>query len=136
MNATIDHLEAELLALRDADTGGAAVRRVIRTAEHYNNVDNSGMADVLVEWVDDTVIEAVTSPTIGTIRRPSGEFRTGTHRQDGLAILRGPQFPAGVRAEMQSVDLWPTLAEALGVDAGDVDGAVLPVAASSMHRAT
>jgi hypothetical protein len=37
---------------------------------------------------------------------------------------------------MQSVDLWPTLAEALGVDAGTVDGTVLPVAASSMHRAT
>jgi len=129
MNATIDLLEAELLALRDADT-------VIRTADHYDNVDGSGMADVLVEWVDDTVVEAVTSPTIGTIRRPSGEFRTGTHRQDGLAILCGPQFPAGVRAEMQSVDLWPTLAEALGVDAGEVDGTALPVAAASTHRAT
>lgn len=118
----VDRLEQELLAVCDADTGRPVVQRVIRAAEHYPHLDQSGVADVLVEWTRDALVERVTSPTIGTIERPITETRTGAHRQDGLLVLRGPGMAPGARIDARSVDLWPTVARHLGVEAGDVDG--------------
>ncbi len=127
--ATIDRLEAELLALRNADTGEPVVERVIRMADHDADVDGSPLPDVLVEWRRvGGIVEGVTSPTIGTIRRPYPEIRTGAHRPDGLMVLRAPGVPAGATTELESVDVWPTLAALLGVDPGDVDGAPLALA--------
>ena len=123
--ALLERLEAELLAIRDVDSGEPVVRRLIRTADHYGDVDSSGMGDVLVEWVGDRIVERVTSPTIGTIERRHRQTRTGQHQQDGLVVLRGPGIPAGGRTAARSVDLWPTLAAVLGVDAGEVDGQVI-----------
>lgn len=118
----IDRLEQELLAVRDADSGRPVVQQVIRAAEHYPHLDRSGVADVLVEWRRDALVERVTSPTIGTIEAPFTETRTGAHRQDGLLVLRGPGMQPGAVVEARSVDLWPTVARHLGVDPGDVDG--------------
>jgi predicted AlkP superfamily phosphohydrolase/phosphomutase len=136
--AVIDHLEAELAAVRDVDTGRPIVRRVIRTADHYRHVDRSSVADVLVEWCDDAIVERATSPTIGTVERPLRQTRTGAHRQDGLVVLRGPATAAGARTEISSVDVWPTIATHLGVDPGDVDGqpivAAAPAAPAAPHE--
>ena len=126
MSAVLDHLEAELLTVRDVDTGRPVVRRLIRLADRYQRVDASSLADVLVEWTGEDLVRGVTSPTIGTLRAVSGETRTGAHRQDGLVVLRGPGMQVGLDIEAASVDLWPTLARHLGVDSGDVDGQPLP----------
>jgi predicted AlkP superfamily phosphohydrolase/phosphomutase len=126
----LDRLEAELLAVCDADTGEPVARRVIRTADHYDHVDTSSMADLLVEWMGTKVVETVTSPTIGTIHRPFRETRTGAHRQDGLVVLHGPGIEPG-STSMRSVDVWPTLASILGVDPGDVDGHAIPEVAAA-----
>src|SRR5205085_304268 len=77
VDAVVARLEAELQLLRRTDTGGPVVERLIRTKDHYDRVDESGMPDLLVEWVRDTPITSVTSPTIGTISRPWRETRTG-----------------------------------------------------------
>jgi predicted AlkP superfamily phosphohydrolase/phosphomutase len=123
--AVLDHLERELLAVRDADTGELVARQVIRTADLYEHVDDSGIGDLLVEWTRGKIVETVTSPTIGTIHRPYRETRTGAHQQDGLLLLHGPDL-APRATSMRSVDVWPTLAALLGVDPGDVDGHPLP----------
>ena len=125
LGAVLDHLERELLMVRDADTGEPVVRGVIRTADIYEHVDTSGIADLLVEWNRSKVVETVTSPTIGTIHRPSGQTRTGAHHQDGLVLLQGPGL-SPMHTSMRSIDVWPTLAVLLGVDPGDVDGQPMP----------
>jgi predicted AlkP superfamily phosphohydrolase/phosphomutase len=129
--ALVDRLEAELLAVLDADTGRPVVGRLIRLADHFNDIDGSSLADLLVEWTGDGVVERVTSPTIGTIDRPCRETRTGAHRQDGMLVLRGAGIEAGTVAEASSVDVWPTVASWLGVDPGDVDGRPLHEASPS-----
>ena len=78
-----------------------------------------------MEWNRTKVVETVTSPTIGTIHRPSGQTRTGAHHQDGLLMLHGPGL-SPMTTSMRSVDVWPTLAALLGAEPGDVDGQPLP----------
>lgn len=134
VDATLDRLEQELLALRDEATGDPVVERVIRVSTLYGDIDHTPLPDLIVEWRGSSVVEGVTSPTIGTVRRRWGETRTGAHEQDGLVVLHGPAIPGGV-GEMRSVDVWPTLASVLGVPAGDVDGEPLAALRPSSARA-
>jgi hypothetical protein len=61
-------LTQDLCDLVNAETGAPAVRRVLRTADHYPGPQLDALPDLLVEWNCDAPLNTVASPKIGTPR--------------------------------------------------------------------
>ena len=118
-------LAERLLELVNTETAQPAVARVLFTDEHYERVPGDPMGDLIVEWNRDAPIDTVWSPATGVVTAPYGQWRTGDHHRGGLLLVQGEGVRPGRRAEAISVvDIAPTLAASLAVDAADVDGVV------------
>jgi len=121
-------LTTELGALRDAHTGRAIVREVIRTDRDFPGDRTAYLPDLIVRWDDSAPITAASSPRVGTVASPSPDTRPGTHRGPGFVLACGPGIPVG--AELQGghiLDFAPSLVARLGVAVpGHMQGRVWP----------
>jgi len=116
----------DLCALVNADTGAAAVRDVLRTADFESGPYLVELPDLLIEWNTDTPLSAVHSEKTGTIRRVFAGARSGHHRREGLFVMRGPSVrPRHVAEAVSIMDVAPTVASLLGVTLPDVEGKVI-----------
>jgi predicted AlkP superfamily phosphohydrolase/phosphomutase len=123
LEALSARLEADLLAIRDAETGEPIVRSIIPCALHHERRSEDTMPDLFIEWNGQRQVATVISPKIGMVHAPYQGWRTGDHKPDGLLLARGPGLPAGTGLPPLAVeDIGPTVAARLGATLDGVDG--------------
>lgn len=100
----------ELMALENATNGGKVVREVLRTDEVFPGRRRDQLPDLIVLWNDSNPIEATRSPRSGLVQGTSPDFRPGTHKSPGFAIVSGPGMMHSTAIQHGHVrDLAPTL---------------------------
>jgi predicted AlkP superfamily phosphohydrolase/phosphomutase len=123
LEALVEQLREDLLALTNSATGRPVVTHVIRTSEAYSGDRLDILPDLLVEWSREAPITEVSSPKIGTVKKHSGAMRTGDHRPGGLILARGPSItPGPLGRDVSVTDLAPTIAAVLDASLPGVDG--------------
>ena len=136
MELLTERLERDLRVLVNLDTGRPAIRSVVRADRLYRRSDADSIPDLFVDWSRSAPIEALWSPAIGTVRAPYDCWRSGDHRLSGQLIVRAPGLPANrplPRVAMEDIPV--TLADRLGIQLSDVDGAVIPwLGAAAIRR--
>ena len=127
LEALVEQLREDLLALTNTATGRPVVTEVIRTSEAYSGEALNVLPDLLVGWSREAPIIEVWSPKTGALMKHPGAMRSGDHRPGGLVFARGPSINAGPLGHPVSViDLAPTIAAVLGTSLPDVDGQAVP----------
>ncbi|MGD2182342.1 alkaline phosphatase family protein [Lusitaniella coriacea] len=113
-NAVCEELIQELHRLVNPRTGEPVVKKVVRTRQSADDRDPKlPDADLVVVW-QETPADVVDHPTCGRIG-PVPYRRTGSHRDRGFWIARGPQIePGSTLPQGHGVDLSPTLLELMG----------------------
>jgi predicted AlkP superfamily phosphohydrolase/phosphomutase len=121
-----ESLRRDLLDLVDQETGQQVVRDVWRTADVYSGSIDV-LPDLVIEWEPTAPCSRVGSPRIGVVEKQRGGIRAGEHRAPGMLFVRGPNVaPGPIGAEVQAVDIAPTLMAMLDVTPRDLDGRVVP----------
>lgn len=116
-------LAARLSELTDLETGMPVVKRVIKTHEVYSGTHLDELPDLLVEWIERSMINGVRSPNTGVVTRSFAASRTGDHTADGVVFVRGPGIGPGSELKPISIyDMAPTLCGILGVRFPNSDG--------------
>ncbi|MGQ4649545.1 alkaline phosphatase family protein [Lyngbya aestuarii] len=110
-----EELTQHLYQLRNARTGEAVVKQVMRTRqsgdEHQAKLPD---ADLVVMWQEPPA-EVIDHPNYGRIG-PVPYRRTGSHRPRGFVSVNGPGIEAGSTfLESHAVNLAPTILELMGV---------------------
>lgn len=114
-----DEITEQLQRLTNARTGQPLVKKVIRTRQsasdrHPTHPD----ADLVVVW-SETPADVVDHPTLGRIG-PVPYRRTGSHRERGFLMVKGPGIEAGsTLPEGHGVDLAPTILTLMGAPLPD-----------------
>ena len=132
-------LTRDLLALRYADTGEPAVRRVLPMTEFCRGRRLEELPDLLIEWDADRPLGSaivgggpgallrLSAPGLGTVEGANSYGRTGDHRIEGLFIARGPGIRPGRLGRVVSIlDLAPSLAARFGASLPEADGHAIP----------
>ena len=125
----LGRLRDEFLALRLPERSEEAiVERVIITDEHWDPGRVAGIPDMIVQFRTDLgVLDACTSDSIGTVRAPMTEARTGNHTSHHRLWAVGPGITAGARIEAHTTDVAPTLLSHLDVALPPgIDGRPIP----------
>jgi predicted AlkP superfamily phosphohydrolase/phosphomutase len=130
-------LRAELMALRDPDTGLPVTAEVRWTRDLYQGDAVPDLPDLIVDWdlsrpIGSTGVGTgagstmrAMSPRIGTVERENRNCRSGEHRNEGLFIARGPGIaPGRLDRTVSTMDFAPTFARMLGVEM-ESDGHVI-----------
>jgi predicted AlkP superfamily phosphohydrolase/phosphomutase len=110
-----DALTTEFATWVNVETGGPAVRQVLRPEEIFDGPFVAQMPDLMVEWHQDDPIDGIASPTIGRVDGPYAGHRTGDHRRDGMLLRRGPTATATVTDAADARTVAPAILEALEV---------------------
>lgn len=114
--ALLDKIESEIRALINPATGSPAVEDVFRLHALYPGDRVEDLPDLSILWCADAPIDAVTSPTLGTIKKRIRERRSGNHRAEGFLLARGPSFrPGAGRFEGDILQIAPTLLHLHGI---------------------
>jgi predicted AlkP superfamily phosphohydrolase/phosphomutase len=109
-----ERITALLGGLRDARTGQAMVKEVVRTRRSPLDRDpRLPDADLIVVW-NEIVADVVEHAELGRIG-PVPFTRTGGHSDTGFAIVKGPGFtPGTVLADGNIKDVAPTILSLMG----------------------
>lgn len=109
-NSLCDEIIEKLYRLRDARTGQAMVKGILKTRQSATDQDPKlPDADIVVTWQEECVTDTVDSPDVGRIG-PVPYTRSGSHRADGFLVVRGPGIDAGTTLpDGHSLDLAPTV---------------------------
>lgn len=126
-----EHIQEQVLRLRDADTGEAVVERVLRPRELWPDGDClDALPDLCVVWKPRPRAAAAFSSAYGPIpvqsRHPE---RSGNHRLAGFFFALGPDIDTHARSVRGNLlDIAPTAMHLLGgrTPAG-LDGEILPI---------
>jgi predicted AlkP superfamily phosphohydrolase/phosphomutase len=115
------------LALVNPETGGPAVREVIRVDRRFPGDRRHHLPDLVLAWADDAPIAQVYSDRVGLITGASPDPRTGTHHPRGFVAMRGPRVRIGIGTDGHHiVDVAPTVLACLEVQPPTrLDGRVL-----------
>lgn len=116
------HLVEELGRLVDADSGHELLRRAIVVEDLYPGGAAFGMPDLILEWDCPEPVHGISSPTVGTIRGSYATGRVAGHRRDGALVVSGPGVTPGSSADIDGIDVAPTIAALVGVELHDVEG--------------
>lgn len=111
--ATCAEITAMLMELRDAETGKAAVQKVLpmRVDPHaWGETDTD--ADLIVKW-NPGVGTRLVSPNFGSLG-PVPFHRTSAHTPDGFLSATGPGVPIGRFTTGEPIDIAPTILKLLG----------------------
>ncbi len=123
VDAIVDSLSRDLLALVNTKTGRPAIRAVERAERWYRRDRADAMPDLLIEWNDEVLIESVSSPKTGLVEVPYDNWRSGDHRDRGLMLASGPGVAAGASLPAMAMeDIAASVLARFGEDAGDLDG--------------
>lgn len=129
-----EQLCADLLSLTRPDTGQPPVKQVHRREELYEGPFLEQAPDLVIEWADYACWGRGRYDSRGTAvfqKHRTFDFSdlplTGSHRLEGMLIVRGPGVQAGARiADARLIDLAPTLISQLGLcPPAHMDGKVL-----------
>ena len=130
-------LTAELLALRNADTGTPVVTKIMDMDKTLQRENIDGFPDLLIMWNKDEPILGVTSPNVGEVRMKYDYLRTGDHTFGGLFCAQGPQTEAGKAAQpVVTRDFAPTIGALLGTPLPGLDGQPIAAICGSTSPAT
>ncbi len=124
--AMLTLLKTELRALRSVEGDEPMVRQVLRATDHYPEASEAGMFDLLFEWNVDCQVDAVWSPSLGTIRADRYEHREGGHRQDGRVVFAGGGIAPGRIPDVRAEDIGPTIVAISGGVLRDATGVPIP----------
>jgi predicted AlkP superfamily phosphohydrolase/phosphomutase len=123
-------LEEKLAALSDPADGQTVITRMIRGSELFGDAVAWGAPDLVLLMRDLAYItrqgyEFGTTP--GVIFQQPASHESGSHREDGIAVLAGPHFVQKPWRESHAiVDIAPTLLHLLGVAVpAHMDGRIL-----------
>jgi len=137
LEALVEQLREDLLALTNTATGHPVVTEVIRTSEVYSGEALDVLPDLLVGWSREAPVLEVSSPKTGIVTKHPGAMRSGDHLPDGLILARGPSINSGPLGHRVSVtDLAPTIAAVLGTSLPDVDGQSVPSLTGALTTGT
>lgn len=137
LEALVEQLREDLLALTNTATDRPVVTEVIRTSEAYSGEALDVLPDLLVGWSREAPIIEVWSPKTDAVMKHPGALRTGDHRPGGLVLARGPSINPGPLGHPVSVtDLAPTIAAVLGTSLPDVDGRPVPSLTGALTTGT
>ncbi len=137
-NRFCEELARDLLAVVNADTGRPMVRRVVRTDDLFRGPLRDSLPDLLVEWNDEGPVAntllgpmaaasvRATSPKIGVIEGANDWGRTGEHRPGGLLAAAALSVRPGRLADVDLLDIAPTVLRLLGLDLPSLDGKPVP----------
>jgi predicted AlkP superfamily phosphohydrolase/phosphomutase len=125
VDAYVEHLRTELLALRNVDTGEAVVDRVVRVADEESGDAIDRMPDLFVLWNRSKPIDRVQSEAVGVVEYMNRGNRTGDHTPESCVFAIGPGVVPGQIDDMTIYDLMPSVAAALGVETAGTDGKVV-----------
>lgn len=116
-DALCNRLCAELMLIRNDETGEPLVEDVIRTRAAYDGPLTATLPDLLVTWNRRRPINVVSSPSFGRLRHPHPNHRSGDHSPHGMFMLSGQGFAAGTLVtDVDVIDLAPSLCALLGLD--------------------
>lgn len=131
-NALCEQITAGLHELVDPKTGERIVERIYRKEDLYSGPCTNQAPDLVVQWRDYAYF------TKRNIDRGDGVFgknlrvdaseypHTGTHRLDGVFIVKGPHIRPRYEVQANIIDLAPTILHVLGeAIPTDMDGRVL-----------
>jgi predicted AlkP superfamily phosphohydrolase/phosphomutase len=122
VDAYIERLRRELMALRNADTGSPVVTDVVHVADEHDGPWIDHMPDLLVVWNREEPIDRVTSGTIGIVEYSHRSNRTGDHSADNVFFAVGPTVTPGPAADVALYDFASTLCRLLDVPVVSTDG--------------
>ena len=125
-DALFAQLRADLLDVRNLDTGRPAVADVLRVDRICQGARLADMPDFFVIWNREAPIDRVGSPKIGAIEFAHRGNRTGDHTPDSVFFAVGPHVARGQIGQVSLLDFAPTLAALHGVALTDTDGRVIP----------
>jgi predicted AlkP superfamily phosphohydrolase/phosphomutase len=137
--ALLTMITQELCALKDPRTGRPVVPRVYRRDEIFHGPFAQEAPDLVLDWWSDDAFsikpsfpEQGAEPVLQIRNRTpeKGSEWGGTHRLNGVMILKGASFKKGVRIEgARLMDVAPTLLHLVGQRIPkDMDGRVLVAA--------
>jgi len=136
-NGLIEFIIEKLAELKDPRTGKPAINRVYRRHEIFQGPFSREGADLVLDWWSEDSLfstepsfpeDAGKPALIIREHRPSVTSEWGgTHRLNGILIVRGSDFKSGAEiANARLIDIAPTLLHLLGVPIPeDMDGKVL-----------
>jgi predicted AlkP superfamily phosphohydrolase/phosphomutase len=115
--ALLSRLEADLHALRDAETGAPVVARTVRTREAFGDDLNPVLPDLAVFWCEhDRPLLRVRHPRAELTQSPHPFHRGSHHTTEGLLVAAGAAVRAAGRVpDVSPLALAPTLLALLDV---------------------
>lgn len=123
-NRVLDLIERTFRSLTHVPTGRPAVLDVVRTQERYGPAAHPDLPDLLIVFNNEVgVIETVTSPIVGRIRRPYHRIRTGNHTGNARAWISADRVSEASTDERKVADVTASVLALAGVEAPpDYDG--------------
>jgi predicted AlkP superfamily phosphohydrolase/phosphomutase len=120
-----DRIANGLLSLRDPANGQSLVEQVWRREEIYDGGRAAELPDLVVKPADG--YQVVTEFRRSLLTEPMPDFLSGTHRTEGILVLRGAGIRQGKTLASASIaDLAPTILYLMGLPVPRyMDGAVL-----------
>jgi len=91
----VDKLLASLSALRTADTGAPILRDIVDARAELPGARADLLPDFILRWSDHDPATRVVSQELGVIEGSPERGRTGEHRYEGFAVVRGPALGRG-----------------------------------------
>jgi len=119
----IEQLISDLHELKNAETGEAVVKQVLRSDQLFEGPYLNDLPDLNVVWNTCSPIRAVSSPRTGTVSDSYYGRRTGDHREFGYLWIQGPDARPGPLGRQPAImDVGPTLAALLECELPNVEG--------------
>ncbi|HEX7977922.1 MAG TPA: alkaline phosphatase family protein [Gemmatimonadaceae bacterium] len=118
-DALLTRLEADLHALRDAETGKPVIARTVRTRELLGDDAHPALPDLTIFWHEhDRPLLRVTHPRAELSQAPHAFHRGSHHTTEGMLVAAGGAVrPGGRTADVSPLALAPTLLALLDVPA-------------------
>ncbi len=136
-----DLIEAEMMSLRNVETGQPVVRNVVRLDQVQTGTRQSYLPDMLVVWQRDAPIRSIASPAVGVVCNRTAQESPGNHVEGGFYAARGPDRPGaerfhGTSADHAIVDLAPTIVQLFGLQLPNTKGRPIPSILAPVRQAT
>ncbi len=118
----IDNIEN----FRDPQTGERIVEKIYKKEDIFNGPFIELAPELILKPTKGYSFFPYTSLSNIFMRRKTLKEITGTHRQEGIFVIRGPNVKSGYKTIASILDMFPTILAILGVEIPEyIDGKVL-----------